>query len=108
MKSHSPRLIIQLINIVQSIFIGFLLIRFFLRLFGASESAPFVHWIYETSFAILSPFEGAFPSPTFQQGVILEFSTLFAILIYAVVAWLLIELVRFVYKTRGAHNDPLA
>lgn len=88
------------------IFEAFLALRFALKLLGASARADFVSWIYETTAPLLAPFRGAFPSPMIEQGFILEFSTLFAILIYAVIGWLLTELVEFIAEAeaRRAQN----
>lgn len=85
----------RLINIVVGIVEIFLGVRFVLRLFGANQTSEFVAWWYDTSAPLLEPFEGAFPTVV-EEGLVIEFSTLFAILIYALVAWLLTELVYFV------------
>lgn len=64
--------------------------RFILKLLGASSRAPIVNWIYETSEPLLRPFLFAFPHPNIQ-GYVLEFTTLFAIFVYAVIAYVLQE-----------------
>ncbi|MEX1026563.1 MAG: YggT family protein [Candidatus Paceibacterota bacterium] len=93
----TPRIIlIRLINIVITLVLIFLSLRLVLKLLGASPGAGFVSWIYRTSEPLLVPFQGMFPAPALEQGFILEFSTLFAILVYALVGWLLMELITFV------------
>jgi uncharacterized protein YggT (Ycf19 family) len=68
-------------------------LRFILKLFGADAGNAFVAWLYETSGAILDPFRGIFPTQVFQSNFVLEFSTLFAIILYAIIALLLIWII---------------
>ena len=73
-----------------------LVMTFFLQLFNASESAPFTQWVYRSSGRVLAPFRGIFPTVEGQHGSVLDFSVLFAMVIYgmlamgahAVIAWL--------------------
>lgn len=80
-----------LINFTATIAISLLGLRFILKLFGASTSAPFVQWLYETTYSLITPFNEIFPSPRLEGGFIIEFSVLFAILIYSFIAYLLIQ-----------------
>lgn len=78
-------------------FIEFLIgVRLILKLFGANPTAPFVTWIYDTSQALVGPFAGAFPAPRLSGGFVIEFSALFAMLIYAFIAYLISEFVKFI------------
>jgi len=75
-------------------FVEFLLaLRIILKLFGASSSASFVHWIYETSQPLLKPFLGAFPAPTLDGVFVIEFSALFASIIYALIGYFIMAIV---------------
>ena len=83
-------------NIIYGIFAlaEFILgLRLILKLFGANASNGFVQWVYETSGAILDPFRNIFPTRVFESTFILEFSTLFAMILYAVIGMLLIWLI---------------
>lgn len=71
----------------------FLGLRFILKLFGANAGNVFVNWVYETSAAVLDPFRGIFPTQVFKSSFVIEFSTLFAIIVYALVAMLLVYVV---------------
>ncbi|MFP4514485.1 MAG: YggT family protein [Parcubacteria group bacterium] len=93
------------VNIVFSLVEVFLLMRFVLKLFGANTSAPFVSWIYETSDPLLYPFRGMFSAPVLEDGLIIEFSTLFAVIVYAIVAWILIEIINYLSNFRKAKNN---
>jgi YggT family protein len=76
----------------------FLVLRFVLKLFGASTGNAFVVWVYETSGVLLDPFRGVFPTPVFQSTYVLELSTIFAMIIYGIATMLLIALVEFLTR----------
>ena len=74
-----------------------LVFRLVLKLTGASLSSAFVGLIYGVTGVFILPFEGIFRRG-FAQGVettsVLEPSTLVAIVVYAVLAWGIVKLVR--------------
>lgn len=82
-------------------FFGFLEIllafRLVLKLAGASLSSGFVRGIYAIAGIFILPFEGIFRRG-FAQGVettsVLEPSTIVAILVYILLAWGIVKLVR--------------
>lgn len=71
-------------------------LRFILKLFGANGGNDLVNWVYETSAAVLDPFRGIFPTQVFKSTFVIEFSTLFAIIIYALIAMLLVFVVELI------------
>ncbi len=71
-----------------------LALRFILMLLGASANAPFVAWFYHLTDAIIAPFQGAFPTYAIG-GFIIDFSSLFAMIGYGIIAWLFLRLVGF-------------
>jgi len=90
----------SLLNLLFVLVESFLAFRFILKLFGADASNGFVSWIYEMSSVLLEPFAGIFPARVFENAYVLEFSTLFAMLIYAVIAILLGELINGFAKAK--------
>ncbi|MDB5179969.1 MAG: hypothetical protein JWN12_601 [Candidatus Saccharibacteria bacterium] len=76
----------------------FLGLRFILKLFGANAGNDFVNWIYQTSGAILDPFRTIFPTEVFKSSFVIEFSTLFAIIIYGLIALLLVYIVDLISR----------
>ena len=76
-----------LVNLMLSVVGVMLGLRFIMRLFSANASNDFVNWIYETSAEILGPFRGIFPAPNLD-GFVIEFSTIFALMVYTLVAML--------------------
>lgn len=80
-----------LVNGIISMIELLLSLRIILKLFGASTTAPFVRWAYETTAPLLEPFAGMFPSPNLTGGFVIEFSAVFALLVYAFVGYILLE-----------------
>lgn len=81
----------------------FLIFRFMLKLLGASTASPFVRFIYSVSGIFESPFRGIF-RPAVNQGIetvsIFESSTIFAALVYLVIAVGIVALVKVLTATR--------
>lgn len=74
-----------------------LVFRLVLKLMGASLSSAFVGFIYGLSGIFIAPFEGIFRRG-YTQGIettsVLEPSTLVAIVVYAVLAWGIVKLIK--------------
>jgi uncharacterized protein YggT (Ycf19 family) len=81
--------ILFLTDMIISLIEFLLSLRILLKLLGASAHAPFVQWVYETTRPLLAPFEGMFPTSTLPIGLVLEISTLFALITYAFLGFLL-------------------
>ncbi|MBI3366745.1 YggT family protein [Candidatus Roizmanbacteria bacterium] len=90
-------LILTMLNLLVIIAEGVISLRIILKLMGASEIAPFVRWIYETSKPLLYPFQGMFPSSSLR-GVpfTIEFSAIFAIFFYMFAGYIIQEIIDFV------------
>jgi uncharacterized protein YggT (Ycf19 family) len=86
------RALLFLINAILAVVELFLGLRFLMGLLGANPRTPFVAWIRDMSDPLLEPFRGAFPSPVIEGGYVFEFNTLFAIVVYALAAYILVEL----------------
>ena len=63
-----------------------LAIAFFLQLFNANTTAPFVDWVYRAARRIMQPFRGIFPSVEGEQGSVFDVSMLFAMFMYGLLA----------------------
>ena len=84
---------VNLLNFFTAVVEGILGLRFLLKLFGANAGNGFVGWVYEMSDVLLEPFRGIFPAKVFENQYVFEFSTLFAMLMYAIIALLLMWLI---------------
>jgi hypothetical protein len=71
--------------------------RFVLKLLGASTTSGFVNFIYGLSSIFIYPFEQIFRSGVgegIETKAVLESSTLIAMVVYAVIAWGVVKLIK--------------
>ena len=94
------RFLRELVYFIVALVEILLLTRFLLRLLNANAQAPFVTWVYDTTQPLLAPFARAFPSPTVPGGYVLEFTTLFAIFVYAFLGYLIEELMGMIARRK--------
>jgi len=78
----------------------FVAARFLGKLFGASAQSAFVNFIYQVSSPMVAPFTGIF-GDTGSKTNTFETASLVAIVVYAVIAWGLVVLIRIVTAPRG-------
>jgi uncharacterized protein YggT (Ycf19 family) len=91
------KILFLLLKITAGVIGALLGIRFIFRLLGASAvESSFVNWIYTNSDAFVAPFRGILPNLNFGDKFVLEFSTLVAIAIYIVAAYLIEMLLGYV------------
>jgi hypothetical protein len=86
----------NLLNLFVGLVEAILALRFVLKLFGANSGNSFVSWVYDMSGVLLQPFRGIFPAKVFENKYVLEFSTLFAMLMFAALALLVVGVVNMV------------
>jgi YGGT family protein len=91
----------QLIWLFLGILEALIALRIGLKLIGANPESPIVALIYGFTHLFLFPFEGMTATPS-AGGMVLELSSLFAMLIYALVAWAVERTVWLLfYRPRG-------
>ena len=91
----------QLIWLFLGILEALIALRIGLKLIGANPESPIVALIYGLTFLFLFPFEGMTATPS-AGGIVLELSSLFAMLIYALIAWAVERTVWVLfYRPRG-------
>jgi len=83
---------LRVITFVVSAIEFLLALRLILVALGANSSAQFVAWIYSVTGSLIAPFSGAFPNLSLG-GFVLELSTLFAMIGYALIGWVVIRLI---------------
>jgi hypothetical protein len=74
--------------------------RFLLRLLGASAQSAFVNAVYAVSGPLVAPFHGIFGDSA-SNGSYFETAALVAIIVYALIGWGLIVLVRILTAPHG-------
>jgi uncharacterized protein YggT (Ycf19 family) len=75
-------------------------IRFLLKALGASSQAQFVAFVYGVTGPLVAPFQGIFPTSA-QGYYILEPSSLIAIVIYLLIGWAIVTLIKIATAPRG-------
>jgi uncharacterized protein YggT (Ycf19 family) len=78
----------------------FVAARFLGKLFGASAQSAFVNFIYQVSSPMVAPFTGIF-GDTGSKTNTFETASLVAIVVYAVVGWGLVALIRIMTAPHG-------
>ena len=74
--------------------------RFLGKLFGASSQSAFVNFIYQVSGPMVAPFTGIFGNSVSRTNTF-ETASLVAIVVYAVIGWGLVALIRIVTAPHG-------
>ena len=86
-RADGPLLIHKVVWWIAGVIIALLALRVILLLLAANQGAPFVDFIYGLSGIFAWPFFGIFGyTPSYGQSV-LEVSSIFAIIVYALIAW---------------------
>jgi len=75
--------------------------RFLGKLFGASAQSAFVSFIYTVSGPLVAPFQGIFGNGGSKANSF-ETADLVALVVYAVIGWGLVMLIRIVTAPRGS------
>lgn len=94
-------LIEALLNFIVGIIEIFLVLRFAFKFFGANVATPFVNWLYQTTEPLINPFRNIFPTSQFEGRYHVEFTTLVAIVVYLLFAYLILYLL----STIRSHVD---
>ncbi len=95
----------QLIWLLLTVLEALLALRFLLKLIGANPSSPITALIYSFTSLFLAPFTGLTAAPA-VGGMVLEISTLFAMLIFGLIGWGFERLVWLIfYHPRGSVID---
>lgn len=87
-------IIYYLLNIIEAL----LLLRFLMKLLGANPGAGFVNGVYNITQPLVAPFAGIFPNTT-SAGTFVEWSTIIAMIVYALIAYAIVQLLRIVTRS---------
>ena len=78
----------------------FVAARFLGKLFGASSQSAFVNFIYQVSSPMVAPFKGIFGNGGSSTNSF-ETASLVAVVVYAVIGWGLVVLIRIMTAPKG-------
>lgn len=87
------RVAVNVIYFLEAVLLTLLGLRFLFRLFGANPDNGFANFIYTVSHPFVAPFFGLFNYDENLTTGHFEVATLVAIVVYALLAWLLVKLV---------------
>lgn len=91
----------QLIWLLLGILEAILALRFVFKLIGVNEANPFAAFLYSLTGLFVAPFASLTRAPA-AGGMVFEFSTFIAMIVYALVGWALERLVYVIfYRPRG-------
>jgi uncharacterized protein YggT (Ycf19 family) len=97
-KSFNPaRRAMELTYLVFGTIEGLLLIRLVLKLLGANPQAGFSTFIYGLTDVFMAPFRNLLPTVGGSSGAVLETSVVIALIVYALIAWVLARLIAIVF-----------
>ncbi|HLE26685.1 MAG TPA: YggT family protein [Anaerolineales bacterium] len=71
-------------------------LRVLLKLIAANPANPFARFVYQITALFLKPFVGLTANPA-SDGMVLEFHALIAMLVYALLAWGIIQLLGLIF-----------
>jgi len=95
--------VVQFIWLVFGVLLALLGLRFFLLLIGANPESPFTRLIYSFTDLFMWPFAGLTSTPS-AGGMVLEIPAIIAMIVYALLAWVLTSIVRIVFARSTARN----
>lgn len=95
--------ITQLVWFLLGILEALLGLRFLLKLIAANPNSPIAALIYAFTGLFLAPFRGLTPTPA-SGGMVLEITTLFAMLIYGLLGWAVERLVWLIFYRPRSHE----
>jgi len=94
---YTASFLVALVDFFVGLAEAILGLRVLFRLFNANATNPFVHWIYQTSSTLMDPFRGIFQAQaTISPGFTLDINALFAMLMYAIIGFLLAALLGWI------------
>jgi hypothetical protein len=97
-SSVSPgRRAVEVTYLLFGIIEGLLAIRLVLKLLGANPHAGFTNFIYGLTDVFMAPFRNLLPTVGSSSGAVLETSVLIAIIVYALIAWVIARLIVIIF-----------
>jgi len=94
------RFVSAIINFFTGLVELFLALRFIFRFFAANPHNGFVQWVYSSSGTLLEPFRSIFPTEVVGRNHVVDFTALFAMVVYAIFAALVVWIVYLLDPTR--------
>jgi hypothetical protein len=105
---YSPSLRVVLVSriskfiwLVTSVIDVLIAFRFVLKLIAANPGNPFTDFIYSLTDFLVGPFSSIVSPPAAAGGSIVDIGSLFAMVAYTVLAFILVQLLRILFASSG-------
>ena len=98
---NAARIVYYILGVLEAL----LGIRLILKLLGANPKSAFVSFIYTVTGVLLAPFNGIFRTAVtsgIETKSVLEPANIIAMLIYALIAWGIVKLIRIIQNRKPA------
>lgn len=82
----------QVVYVILGIIIALIIIRVILKALAANAGAGFTSFVYGVTDPLVAPFQGIFATQS-SRGSVFEFSSIVAIVVYALIAWAIVRLI---------------
>ncbi|HEY5383256.1 MAG TPA: YggT family protein [Candidatus Paceibacterota bacterium] len=89
----------RVVNGVFGLIEAALVLRLVLELLGANPSSQFIAWVYGVTDPLIGPFVGAFPGLSIGNGYAIELVIVVAMIGYAIIGWLVMKLLSFIFSS---------
>lgn len=97
MSEETLRRLIGLVQLSFGVLDGLIALRFMLKLMAANPANPFASTMYFITSPFLWMFQGLTYTPSFE-GIEIEFFSLVAIVVYALLGWIVIQLMWILFS----------
>jgi hypothetical protein len=87
-----------LIWLITGVLVALLAFRLVLALLNSGRGSGFADFIYGVTDLFVAPFVGITGNPTFGQGSVVDVASIFAMVVYPLVAWVIIRLLYIIFK----------
>lgn len=95
----------KLLWLITAVITGIITFRFVLKLLAANPQNGFVDLIYSITDVLVAPFATIINTPAFDGGSIFDVASIFAIVVYVLLAWVLVSLFRILFAgTKGTRR----
>jgi uncharacterized protein YggT (Ycf19 family) len=95
----------QLIWLFAALISVLIIFRFGLMLIAANPGSGFVDFIYGVTNIFVAPFNSILAAPAMGNGGVIDVASLFAIMVYLLVTWLLVTLINTIFvRARRVRN----
>jgi uncharacterized protein YggT (Ycf19 family) len=89
-----------IVYVIVGIVVGLIIIRVLLKALAANTGAGFTSFVYGVTAPFVAPFQGIFATPQTSNGSVFEFSSVVAILVYALLAWAIVQVAAIAGRQR--------